>query len=841
MRYFKIFSFLLLILFVSFNLNAQGISIKRSAETQKDSTRINHGGFNVEQINLELHKTNDLILRLTNDLGSLNNATLDSSFSYQAAILDSEAADFRSYNPYNLSKFFLNNVFLVWSNYRMQFEKWQIHLTEALDKTSDGIRQISEAKQGWKKILKEIKGQEFSNLESQIKDNIKQLDILGLEYEEQEKRLISLDSKISDKTFLCDQVLSETAELQDKLRKKTFSKTEPVLWNIGLADAFEGSLFNKISQAWINNYKSARYYFSSIGYSVIAYLFWVIVIVFVVFFLRKGYIKLDLTSETPGHTNIVRVLINHPYAVLVATLMLLWTVMFPFIPLLLSDGLLIGIIISLSIILRSFIDQVGHRVLKALLLLFFLNIFELVFWYLGDYVRLYLALETGVALFIVTQFFLQFRDKQKSAADNTRIIQLARKVVPYLLVFYIVAFFANIFGFVNLTVVLAKVGIRTVAMTMVAYGYLRIFDTISMASLGLLERVFPDFSSRYNEVIRKRTKWTVNTLVFLLWFRAILTIFEVFQEFMNWGKKALTTELQVGSISLSLANILMFIIILSLTYFIAVFIKKILENEILRSLKLPRGIPAAISMMLRIFFVTLGVIFAISAAGIDMGKFGMIAGALGVGIGFGLQNIVQNFISGLILIFERPIQVGDTVEVNNLLGKVKDIGVRASNVLTYDGAEVVVPNSNLISNDLINWTLSDSRKRVEIKVGTAYGTNPNDVLEILKSVAMNHPMVVLNPEPLALFDGFGDSSLDFRLLFWVNFEFGLTTKSDIAIGIYNKFAENNIEIPFPQIDMHVKDIAETKNDVKKKKTLKSEKIIEPNISKGNSDLLDSDD
>jgi small-conductance mechanosensitive channel len=310
---------------------------------------------------------------------------------------------------------------------------------------------------------------------------------------------------------------------------------------------------------------------------------------------------------------------------------------------------------------------------------------------------------------------------------------------------------------------------------------------------------------------------------------------------MKGAEDVLTTELQIGSISISLLNILMFIIILSVTYLIAIFIKKILENEILRSLKLPRGMPAAVSMMLRIFFVTLGVIFAISAAGIDMGKFGMIAGALGVGIGFGLQNIVQNFISGLILIFERPIQVGDTVEVNNLLGKVKDIGVRASNVLTYDGAEVVVPNSNLISNDLINWTLSDSRKRVEIKVGTAYGTDPNEVLEILKNVAMSHSMVVQNPEPLALFDGFGDSSLDFRLLFWVNFEFGLTTKSDIAIGIYNKFAENNIEIPFPQIDMHVKDIAETKKDVAKAKKVKSDKVIEPRIEKGNPDLLESDD
>jgi small-conductance mechanosensitive channel len=207
-----------------------------------------------------------------------------------------------------------------------------------------------------------------------------------------------------------------------------------------------------------------------------------------------------------------------------------------------------------------------------------------------------------------------------------------------------------------------------------------------------------------------------------------------------------------------------------------------------------------------------------------------------VGIGFGLQNIVQNFISGLILIFERPIQVGDTVEVDSLLGQVKDIGVRASNVITYDGAEVVVPNSNLISNNLINWTLSDSRKRVEIKVGTAYGTDPNLVLELIKNVAMDHPDVVRDPEPRALFEGFGDSSLDFRLLFWVNFEKGLGAKSDVAVGIYNIFAENNIEIPFPQVDLHVKDVA--KNDVEE---TPKPKRVQKSKSANNEPLVDGDD
>ena len=449
-------------------------------------------------------------------------------------------------------------------------------------------------------------------------------------------------------------------------------------------------------------------------------------------------------------------------------------------------------------------DKKGIKVLKVLLFLVFLNILEVAVWYLGDYARIYLFFETLIGIILVLPFIKFFI--KKNSDNNMRIIRFAKIFLPIILVLYLTAFLANIFGFNNLTVILIKIGIRSAAITTIAFGYQRILENISLASLSILDNKFPNILLKYEAIIKKRLKLGIKILVIYLWTESILRVFEVKNFVHAFIGGIFSSEASVGSISFSLNDIILFTGILFITYYIVHFIKTIIEEEILRKIKLPRGIPAAISMILRISIVTLGILFAISSTGIDMSSFGMIAGALGVGIGFGLQNIVQNFISGLILIFERPIQVGDTVEVDNLMGKVKDIGVRASNVITYDGAEVVVPNSNLISNNLINWTLSDSRKRVEIKVGTAYGSDPNQVLEILFKVANNHPDIVKNPEPRALFDGFGDSSLDFRLLFWVSFELGLGAKSDVLIGIYNALAENGIEIPFPQVDLHVRDI-----------------------------------
>jgi small-conductance mechanosensitive channel len=230
---------------------------------------------------------------------------------------------------------------------------------------------------------------------------------------------------------------------------------------------------------------------------------------------------------------------------------------------------------------------------------------------------------------------------------------------------------------------------------------------------------------------------------------------------------------------------------------------------VLKFLKLPKGVPAAISLVIRYFIIAFGFVLALSSLGINLSKFNLMAGALGVGIGFGLQTVISNFISGLILVFERPILPGDTVEVNNLLGKVSRIGIRSSSIRTFDGAEVIVPNNNLIANDLINWTLSDSVKRVEILIGTTYDANPNDVLKILFTIANDFPDILKDPPPLALFSNFGDSSLNFRLLFWVPYEIGLQIKSDVSIEIYNRFEEANIEIPYPQRDIHIKSMPNT--------------------------------
>jgi small-conductance mechanosensitive channel len=184
---------------------------------------------------------------------------------------------------------------------------------------------------------------------------------------------------------------------------------------------------------------------------------------------------------------------------------------------------------------------------------------------------------------------------------------------------------------------------------------------------------------------------------------------------------------------------------------------------------------------------------------VDYNKVSVLVGAFGVGIGFGLQSIVNNFVSGLILLFERPIHVGDTVEIGELLGTVRRIGIRASVVHTLQGADIIVPNSQLVTDKVTNWTLSDRMRRVDLPVGVNYGAEPKKVIELLEQTARAHPDVLPEPAPRALFMGYGDSSINFELRVWPRqFNLYVQVKSDLAAAVYDAVQASEMSFPFPQ-------------------------------------------
>jgi small-conductance mechanosensitive channel len=239
-------------------------------------------------------------------------------------------------------------------------------------------------------------------------------------------------------------------------------------------------------------------------------------------------------------------------------------------------------------------------------------------------------------------------------------------------------------------------------------------------------------------------------------------------------------------------------------YLLSAFIRFILHEEVYPRRKIPYGTGYAASRLLHYVILAVGFVVGLGLLGMELNKVIVLISAFGVGLGFGLQSIVNNFVSGLILLFERPVHLGDTIEVGNLEGKVQRIGIRSSVVHTRRGAEISVPNSQLVSESLTNWTLSDQLRRVDLPVGISYDAEPEKVIEVIEESAKAHEGIVDYPSPRALFVGFGDSSLNFELRVWTDQVMDWARiRSELGVAVYHAVHAAGLSIPFPQREVRL--------------------------------------
>ncbi len=261
----------------------------------------------------------------------------------------------------------------------------------------------------------------------------------------------------------------------------------------------------------------------------------------------------------------------------------------------------------------------------------------------------------------------------------------------------------------------------------------------------------------------------------------------------------------IGTTEVTLSAIFVFLFILLVVVILARLITRKFVEGILIRLQIEKGTRYTFRRIIELTFILIGAIIAFQSIGIDLSGLAVIFGLLSVGIGFGLQNITSNFIAGLILLFERPIKVGDRVTVGGIEGDVMDINIRSTTVRSLNNIDSIVPNSEFISSQVVNWSHGERKIRLDIEVGVSYQSDLDTVLRTLKEVALENREILREPEPDVHLREFGDSSWNMKLRVWIdNPKRHPVVRSDINCAIVRKFRENGIEIPFSQIDLHLR-------------------------------------
>ena len=614
--------------------------------------------------------------------------------------------------------------------------------------------------------------------------------------------MLTLQSEIAKEKAHVDEMVATQREEIAERRRGIVGIDSPPIWKMLSVPGVDGGPSEQLTAVWSKNFASVREYVNEQQGSVWRHLVLLIgTIVGLIFLRRKAALW---AQQDKSLLTTVRVL-DRPVAAALVTTLVLGGLIHPRAPSAWNDLLALILLVALLRILPQmlprtllpgayllavlfFFDRVvklapdGNLVNRLALLLLSVTAAGACVWFLRTMDRLNIAVPVGWS---------------RASGLFTRLAFLA----------FVIGTLANIFGSVGFATLITLGAVASVFLAVlfwVAAVLLR--AVLRVVLLTGIARKFGIVRLR-SDAVRRVLFRVITAAAVVAWAVFSLQEFAILDATIEQISKVFGAEISIGDFSIVVGDILIFFLVIWLSFKISQLVSFVLDTDVLPRLDLPRGVPGAITRLTHYAVIVAGVVIAATAAGLDFSRLTLIVGALGVGIGFGLQNVVNNFVSGLILLFERPIRVGDKVQVGELSGTVKNIGMRASIVATWAGAEVIVPNANFISSEVINWTLSDDRRRMEIPAGVAYGTDPTRVIELFVGLARDHPDVLDDPEAKAIFTGFGASSLDFELRAWTRGDF-IAVASDLRVGINRALAEAGIEIPFPQQDLHLRSVGD---------------------------------
>ncbi len=791
----RFYYFFLIYLFVSFGLNAQDTS------TKTDSTSNSKESIGIGDISEESEKLGQELLKLKGALDqSRRILEIDSIVTATTPeILKLVDSAFLKREDVTLRDLKVRKV--VWNNYKTILSEYQNTIKNRSEEISKIINNLFYDLNRWELTKKKLADSSGSkDMEESFDQAISALNNLMKAAHLRLDSVFITQRKMTELILVIDEEISNIEFAENQRRKDYFVFDSKPIWgkseksNIGDSVVTESlSSYMLISKGLKQNKTQFLDFFQlNMKIFILQIVFLILLIAFLIVAnikWKKNILSLKSPIEIQAKT-----ILKNPILTTLSVGILVSAFFYDSMVPAYAEFHTVIILFATVLLLPKVTDKKFSAFLWLLFLVYVINTFEAFIGLKANLVRWLLTID-AIVLFVA--LYMGRKIVKTKPEKFSQIIKLFKFISILYMLLLVISIVANVIGMVALSNYITKSVTVSLTFGVIIYLAIKVFTSIFILIFKFRSTTNIQTLTTLIKGTHQRIRPLFSFIGLIFWLLFTLKGFELYDYIVNVYNNIIAIEWSLGEMTISLGGILAFVGILIFTLIISKIASTLFQDEWMINV-LPRGIAPAISLVLRIIVIGSGLYIGFTAAGVDLSKLGFILGALGVGIGFGLQNVVLNFVSGLILAFERPINIGDTIEVDMEMGVVTNIGVRSSNIRAYSGAEVIIPNGDLISKKVVNWTLSNRNRRSKIAMKTSSEADPERVIELFNKIALEQPTTSSVPAPNTLFYGYDqDGNLNFTLMYWTTFSDTLKTDNNIALEIFKKLKDEGIQALAP--------------------------------------------
>jgi potassium efflux system protein len=677
-----------------------------------------------------------------------------------------------------------------WQDPLQELSSWKHALTKRATQLDADLAHISELQTKWDLTRASIEQDTKAppELLNRIRQLIERIAKTRARLETEQAEMLKLQSTIAEENAKIAPVQSALDRARSDVVAHLFKRDSPPIWSSQLWSQSTDTVLREGQSSITRQVRAIGPYLARRTARLALQLACIAVLTFAFSWLAKV-----LRAGPQGDPALARAahVFEIPLATAIVVSLLASRWIYPHTPRLFAAMMGAALLIPAAMVLRRVVHRELFPILNILIFFYFLDQVRMVAASQAFLSRVLLATESliGAAFAWVT-----WRRSIKTESED-RLRRAVRVGARLLCVCFTVAFVANLVGRVSLGKFISHAILASAYLALLLYALVNIAEGLIVSILASQPLVRFKLVQRHRILFQERACRVLQFGALVLWLLFLLEAIALRGPLFRYAHELLTKSITIRALHFSIGDLLLFLGTIWLSFLLSRFIQFLLEEEVYPRVQLAPGLHYSISKMLHYIVLVIGFLLAVALLGFNLSKFTILVSAFGVGLGFGLQNIINNFVSGIILLFERPIKVGDVIQFDVNQGIVRRIGIRASIIKTTSGSEIIIPNGKLISDPVTNWTLSNRQQLIEITFAVAPGPDPRKVIDLLKSIVTTQPQIMKSPPPQVLFLNMNGGLLNFQIRTWTDqVEDWLRVRSDLFLAITSKLSSENITI-----------------------------------------------